>query len=104
MMFLETNKELLLDRMQKDEINLSVNTVSNHRDKLKLLTERMYPCFAPAKAFQKFERALGHDLFVKAIMAISKTGKNKTLFAKGIPKCQWEKFVDDKVRKDREKP
>jgi hypothetical protein len=37
-------------------------------------------------------------------MAISLTGKNKTVFAIGIPKCQWEKFVDDEVRKDREKP
>jgi hypothetical protein len=88
MMFLKSNKKLLLDKMDKNAENLSARTVSNHRAKINLLTGEMYPDFPPGKAFQKFERALGHNLFVKAIRAISKTGKNKTVFAKGILKAQ----------------
>jgi hypothetical protein len=84
--------------------NVDPETVDNHRIKIKQLTERMYPHFPPAKVFQRLERALGHNLFVKAIMAISKTAKNKTTLAKGIPKGQWDNFVQDKIRNRRDKP
>jgi hypothetical protein len=88
MMFLKANKELLLDKMEKNTKSLDHRTVSNHRTKINLLTTEMYPYFLPGKAFQKYERALGHNLLIKANMAVSKTGKNKTVFAKGIPDVQ----------------
>jgi hypothetical protein len=59
--------------------------IDNHRIKIRHLSETMYSNFPPSKGYQKFERALGHDLFVKAIMAIAKNGKHMTKFAKGIP-------------------
>jgi hypothetical protein len=95
MMLLKTNKSLIFLKMDQNK-DLSPETVKRHRDKMESLLSQMYPKssskYTDKQSFQKFERIVGHDLFVKAIMTISKA---KTRFAKDIPEVQWDKFVRD---------
>jgi hypothetical protein len=95
MMLLKTNKSLIFLKMDQNK-DLSTETVKRHRDQMESLLSQMYPKssskYTDKQSFQKFERIVGHDLFVKAIMTISKA---KTRFAKDIPEVQWDKFVKD---------
>jgi hypothetical protein len=50
------------------------------------------------------EKWLGHGLLVKAIMSDSKNARNKTMFAKQIPKFKWDKFEAEEVCGKRPKP
>jgi hypothetical protein len=104
MMFLNANKANLLIKMDANINSAHLDYVHNHRIKIRHLSETMSSSFPPAKAYQRFKRALGHNLFVKAIMAISKTGKHKTTFAKGISEGQWNNFVNYKTSNGRDKP
>jgi hypothetical protein len=107
-MFLKTNEPIFLEKMT----NVSPSdTVNAHRSQVQFLLKYLYPVsnskghvFTHSEAFEKCELILGHDLFVKSIMAMSKTGKNKSEFAKGIPEVQWDEFVKNEEYKHRSPP
>ena len=95
MMFLKINAQELRDNIQANVQEFSDEIVTSHQSKILFLLEHMYPSIENdlAGEFKQLEQQVGHNLFVKAIMAISKTGVNKITFAKGIPPLQWNKFV-----------
>jgi hypothetical protein len=108
MMFLKTNEPFFLENMDKV---LPTETVKRHGSQIQFLLTQMYPhsnskgkLYTIPESFEKYEVILGHDLFVKAIMAMSKTGKNKTVFAKGIPQVQWDQFIKEENEKHRPLP
>jgi hypothetical protein len=84
-MFLKINESSLVEKTKKNINKLPAATVKNHRRKISFFLRTMYPTFGPKEAFQKYKKYLGHDLFVKAIMAISKAGNNKGEFSNCIP-------------------
>jgi hypothetical protein len=81
-----------VEEMKKNRSKLPAATVKDHRCKIAFLIDKMHPPYDHKKAFQKYEKVLGHDLFVKSIMSLSKVGSNKLLLSKFIPVVQCNKF------------
>jgi len=107
MLFLHTNELVFVEKMKSK----NGPEVDNHKRKIRFLLDSMCPSasskgivYSEIESFQKLEKLVGHDFFVKAIMSNSKSGKNKPLYAKGIPKVQWNRFVTDQEQKYRKKP
>jgi len=107
MLFLHTNELVLLEKMESE----NGPEVDIHKRKVRYLLDSMCPSvsskgivYSEIEIFQKLERLVGHDCFVKAIMSNSKSGKNKPLYAKDIPEVQWNRFVAEQERKYGVKP
>ena len=109
MMLLKTNEETLLTQMEKNPQNVSNKIKASHETKMTLLLSGMYPSrkdtpMTPKAEFETLEKWLGHDLFVSGLMAAAKTSGQNLVFAKQIPKLQWDAFCAKEVKKGRDRP
>ena len=98
MMALKRNSADLKTQMDINLRQFPSDIVSEHIIKMNTLLDNFYPPDEGSKnQFSRLEKLVGHDLFVKSIMAGSKSVSTKPQFSKDIPRFQWEAFVNAEV-------
>ena len=98
MMALKRNAADLKTQMEANLLQFPPDIVSDRISKMGEVLAHFYPLDEGSKnQFSRLEKLVGHDLFVKSIMAGSKSVSTKPQFSRDIPRFQWEAFVNAEV-------
>ena len=108
-MFLKRNEVNLHAQMNVNPSQMEPGIVEKHKRKVHKLLSHNYPSQyngepSSKKEFMIMEKWVGHDLLVQAIVCLSKNAKDSRVYAKQIPRNQWEEFEAQENLKKRKKP